>query len=268
VVFTCSPQTCYDFNWSFYWIYSFTIRVYYKPSLPHPQGKITAPLPGSVIGDRPLITVAASAKAGIKQIEVIGWYTDFDWDGNGVFPGWQYQTRYGTLYHHVGTSTCAPYDIAWNNGWIPDQSDIKLVARITDGTGLTYLTPVVEGLKLERASRSVKMYPAFDVPEKFGVRVGDLMSCKIDIPDDISKAKKARLFVSTWSAAHADYFGLNGKLLAERLGAVHDYSYDNVEIPLNALKTGTNIFYIQAATNHHALEVNWPGPVIMVEFPR
>jgi hypothetical protein len=267
VIFTCSKQTCYDFNWPFYWIYSFTIRVYYKTSLPHPTGQITSPVAGSEIGDNPVIKVSASAKAGVKQVDVIGYYEDFDWDGNGVFTEWQYQTRYGVMYHHVGVTTCAPYEIIWGTSWVPDQEQpIKLAAKITDEHGVCYMTPVVQNISLKRKDRSVKMYKAYDVPEKFGVRVGDLMSCKIDIPDDVKKENVVRLVLSTWSAAHSDYFALNGKLLSERLGAVHDYSYDSVPVPAGAAKKGVNVFQILATTREHALEVNWPGPVLLVEY--
>ncbi len=269
VVFTCSKQTCYDFNWPFYWIYSFTIRVYYKPSVAHPIGQITAPLNGSTIGDNPVIKVNASGKVGIKQVEIIGSYEDFDWDGNGIFDQWQYQTRYGVMYHHVGTTTCAPYEITWGNVWVPDQAKpIKLMAKITDNMGICYMTPVVDNITLERKDRSVKMYKAYDVPEKFGVRVGDMLTCKIDVPDDVSKATNAQLVVSTWSAAHSDYIGLNGKIVSEQLGAVHDYAYDSLQIPTEIVKSGTNEFQIWSLTQHHALEVNWPGPVLKVEYPK
>lgn len=266
--FTCGPQICHNFNWGFYWIYSWTVYVYYDEKMPHPTGKITSPKSGTMIGERPVFEVQASSPNGpIQQVDYIGYYNDFDWDGNGVFEEWQYQTNYGVLKRHIGSSTCAPYRVTWETNWIPDQNKpVKVMARIMDRTGMCFLTPALENLTLTRENRKVKMYRAENVPENFGVRVGRKLSCSLPVPDDLSRAKSARIIVSTWSAAHSDEIGLNETMLEERLGKVHDYSYDSIPVPIDLLKTGENIFYIFSNTKHHALEVNWPGPILLVVF--
>ncbi len=265
--FTCGAQICHNFNWGFFWVYSFTVRIYYKSSRPHPQGRMQSPVDGETIGDHTPLQVAITGKTAIKQVDYIGYYNDFDWDGNGVFTEWQFQTQYGVLRHHMAVSTCPPYAADWSNRWIPDQSgQMKIMAKITDVNGMCYTTPAVENITLVRAERSVKMYTAYEVPEKFGVRVGTMMTCNINIPDDISKATAARLVLSTWSAAHADAIGLNNKMLAEQLGCVHNYSFDNLQVPIPLLKKGINTFFIYSDTHHHAAEVNWPGPVLLVQY--
>lgn len=268
--FTCGSQICHNFNWGFYWIYSFTVFVYYDESVPHPTGRILSPASGSILSESPAFTAEASSPNGdIKQVDYIGFFEDFDWDGNGVFEQWQYQTRHGVLKHHMGGATCASYDVTWDTNWIPDQKNpVKAMARITDRTGMCYMTQAIENLTLSRSDRLVKMYKAANVPEKFGVRVGAKMSCDLVVDDDLSRARKARIIVSTWSAAHGDEIGLNDQMLKERLGCVHDYSYDSFPVPIDLIKQGVNKFFIYAETKHHALEVNWPGPVLLVEYEK
>ncbi len=266
--FTCGPQICYNFNWGFYWIYSFTVYVYYPESKPHPSGGITSPKSGATIGDNPKFTAEASSPNGrIRQVDYIGYYEDFDWDGNGVFEGWQYQTQQGILKRHIGNSTCSPYEVEWANQRVPDQGQsIRVMAKITDESGMCYMTQTIDNLSLERKNRRVKMFKAVGVPEAFGVRVSERKTCKFVVPEDLSKAKNAQILLSTWSAVHGDEIGLNGKMLIPRLGRIHDYSYDSVSVPLDLIKTGTNEFHIFAKTDEHALEVNWPGPVLIISY--
>lgn len=267
--FTCGGQICHNFNWGFYWIYSFTVRVYYKPSRPHPVGRMLSPLAGSTITDDCELLISLSGPSAIRQVDYIGTYTDFDWDGNGLFEQWQYQTQYGVLRRHMASSSCAPFDAVWRSSGIPDQDKpVKIMAKITDITGMCYTTPAVENITFLRANRSLKMYTSYDVPECFGVRVGSMMTCKIAVADDLGKARSARLVLSTWSAAHADAIGLNDKKLAKLVGCVHNYSFDSIPVPVQLIKNGVNTFFIYAETDEHAAEVNWPGPVLLVEYAK
>ena len=58
----------------------------------------------------------------------------------------------------------------------------------------------------------------------------------------------------------------NGERLANRFGVFHNYSFDTLEVPLPRLRQGTNEFTLFSTFKGHALEVNWPGPVLLVEF--
>jgi len=266
--FTCGAQIRYGFDWGMYWIYSFTVRVYYDKSKPHPDGRIISPVSGDAIRESPeLVAETSSANSVIRQVDFIGYYEDFDWEGDGIYRQWHYQTRYGILHKHIGISTTVPYKLIWDTAWVPDQDQpIRIMAKITDGNGICTMTPAVDNLSLARQDRSIRMYKPHEVPERFGVRVGNRMTCKIHVPDDLSNARDARLILSTWSADHADEIGLNDRILVERIGVVHNYSYDAIPVPLEIINRGINTFHIFANTEHHAAEVNWPGPVLMIEF--
>ncbi|MBM3334749.1 hypothetical protein FJY63_08815 [Candidatus Sumerlaeota bacterium] len=272
VRFTAGPQIKYSFNWGFYWIYDFTIRVYYDPSRPHPTGRISSPQPDATIGDKPVIAAEASSPNGpVKRVDFIGLCDDFDWGGSGRFGQWQYQTEHGVMTHHIGVATSAPFQVVWQNERVPEQSQpIQIAAKITDASGMSCVTPAVGNLRLRREGRSVRMYRPSDVPEKFAARAGGKASCKIVVNDDLANARAARMVLSTWSASTDDdsvhELRLNGQRLANRFGAFHNYSFDALEVPLTLLRKGENDVTIFSEFDGHALEINWPGPVLLVEF--
>ena len=152
VQFTAGPQIKYNFNWGFYWIYDFTIRVYYDASKPHPTGRITAPLAGAVLGDKPEVSAEVTASGTpMRQVDFVGFYEDFNWSGDGQFHQWQYQTEHGVRKHHIGTAAHAPWRIVWDNEWVPDQDQpMQIAAIVTDAGGMSFMTPAVANLGLGR----------------------------------------------------------------------------------------------------------------------
>lgn len=270
--FSLGPQTCYSFNWAWYFLYSVTIRVFYDESRPHPTGMITAPKPGATIGDMPRLAAEVSSPNGkITEVIFLGYYDDFDWKGTGEFRQWHFQYQYGKIKRYLGRVIRPPFEATWNNRFVPDQErPLKIKAMVTDETGMKYMTPVVENIQLERTERSVKMFTSNDVPENFGVRVHRRKSCTIDLPADLSGVKSARLVVSTWSAATDDgsrhEIGINDAKLSDNFGMFHSFSYKMLHVPLDLLKPGSNEIYIYSEFEGHALEINWPGPVLLLEY--
>lgn len=269
---TCGPQVCYNFDYPAFAVYGVTVRLYLEPSPEDPQGRIVAPLSGNEIGDDPKIEVdAQSTSSEIRRVDVIAEYEDFDWEGNGRFRQWHYDYDFTRLGHHVGTSHNAPHRVTWDTHWVPDQSlPIRLLARITDAKGVTYVTPIVDNLKLKRA-RSVRLYKASDVPERFNSRVGKPKHCTIVVSDDLAGATAARLVLATHGPQEEPgEFGLNDRCLGVVAAELQGRSfkrYQQVSVPPEVLVTGENRFYALSHTKAHALEVLWPGPVLLVEIP-
>jgi hypothetical protein len=265
--FHAGPQVCYSFNLPHYTVYAFTVRIYYGPDKPHAEGYIAQPANEAVVSDYPEFTVALDPQPShtIFGVDLIGCYDDFDWAGNGRFRQWHYQSRYGQWEKHIGTTYCRPYTVVWDTSWIPDQHEpVQVMARIRDISGMYYMSPVTS-VMLKRARRMVRMFRSADVPENFCADRVNPAECTIDI-DSLQGATAAKLVLSTWSAAHADEIGLNGQKLRQSIGRVHDCSYDSIALPLTMLRTGKNRFYIDSRTKGHKAEVNWPGPVILVEY--
>jgi hypothetical protein len=266
-IFTAGPQLCNSFNWGFYWVYSFTVRLYSKNPATFPSGELILPATGGEIGENP--TIAAGVKdsdATITAVDFIANYRDFNWEGDGVFKQWHYITERGQMTHHVGTATRAPWSVKWDTTWIPDQEEpVELAARITDSAGRMTITPAVK-VDFRRRGRSVKMYTSPNVPMSFAVRVGNRKECGFNLDGDLAKARAARLVLSTWSAAHDGEMGINGTKLVDRIGYVHNYSFDAIPFAPRLLKPGENKFYVFSKTTEHSAEINWPGPVLLVEY--
>jgi hypothetical protein len=80
---------------------------------------------------------------------------------------------------------------------------------------------------------------------------------------------EAGLHLRTWHGwdGHHKPFRLND-LVHPTEGKEHHYDYDIHLIPPSALRPGNNIFEISSDTEHHMLEVHWPGPALTVRFRR
>ncbi len=263
--FTAQRGTSFAGRWPQWISYGATIRVYYDESAKdHPTGQITSHGNGASVGENEVFRATTASNKPIKQVEFVGKYSDFNWEGDGDYRQWQDQTFYSKIRNHIGTDTQAPYSAAWDNNWIPDQDEpMEVSARIVDDTGLTYITEPVTGLELDRPY-SVKMYKPHDVPRKWGTRVGNTDQAKINVPEDLSDATAAQITLATWNGVAADKINLNNKFVRKNVGKNHDLSYDSFNVPLNFVQQGTNVFSTFSNTVHHGIDVQWPGPVLFV----
>jgi hypothetical protein len=247
-------------------LYGVTFRLYYDNSRPHPTGTITKPSGGSTISESPVLEAKAKGPHPIKQVDFIGFYEDFNWEGDGNYRQWHYRYLYNEIKNHIGTATNKPYKVTWDNSWIPTQDrPIKIMARIVDTAGMCYMTSAVENINLVR-NKTVRMYKPYYVPKGWSTRVGNTDKCKTDVNDDLSKTAAAKIIMSTWNGVAADEIGINDKKVVTRIGKNHDLSYDEFEVPLNLIRPGTNTLYTHSPTTHHGIEVQWPGMVLMVKY--
>jgi len=263
--FTSGGQICFDFGWGQWGVYGVTFRIYYGAARSHAAGRIAAPAPGAHFGDD--LTVRVEADAGVRAVDVIARYDDFDYEGNGQFRQWHYTYRYGEMTCHVGTSREAPHEVTWGTRWVPDQPQpMSLVARLQSADGVYSFTAPVDGLVLDRPSTSAQLYRPREVPARWQTRAGRRQAGKVFVPHDLGRATAARLVLSTWSGAHADAIGIDQTPVVERVGRSHDYSYDEVEVPVDLLHGGTLELFTEAATEHHGIEVLWPGICLKVRY--
>jgi len=297
----CASGT--NFYWGNMWIYEVTTRIYYSPTITRPDGAIIWPEPGATITeDRianrfPRITVRAQAPTGrsIVRVDLIGNYLDYDWDGDGVLREWHYALRHGVWERTIGTrtspsrgtATSGEYDFTWNTEWIPDQDQpVQLMARITDNTGVSYMTPAIT-VTFNRVGRSVRMYTTwsdyygqrvFGPPRNFGFnayrqpRIGK--TAFISIPDPLTNATRARFILYSWSGRSSTALSTTVAINAfsiwsgNSFGVFHDYSFDTLVLnnPRSFLNQGDNILRIWSNRTDHELEVLWPGPALFVEY--
>ena len=265
--FTASRGTALAARWPQWMSYGASIRIYYDESAKdHPTGQITSHSRGAKVGEKAVFRASASSTKPIKQVEFVGKYTDFNWEGDGKYRQWQDQTLYSEVRNHIGTDTRAPFSVTWDNDWIPDQDEpMEVSARIVDNTGLTYITPSVTGLRLDRPY-SIEMFKPHDVPKRWASRKGGTDKAKINVTADLSEATAAKITLATWNGPVADAIRLNNKFIRKNVGSGgnHNLSYDTFDVPVDFIKRGTNVFSTTSNTEHHAIDVQWPGPVMFV----
>jgi hypothetical protein len=268
--FTAGPQIHGSFDWGFYWIYSFTVRLYHPRSPDHPSATISSPGAGGNLAENPEIVVApVPGAAPIKRVDVFACYDDFNYSGSGFHREWHAQMIYGEPQFHVGSATSAPWKVRWNTEWVPDQSQpVRLVARVVDAAGWHTITPVVEGLRFARRGRVVHMIKATDMPTAFGVRAKSEKSCTLEVAELPAAPARARIKILSWSGSHVERIKFNDTELSPKIGREHDFAVDLIDVPPEAVKRGRNTFSMFSATTHHAAEVDWPGPVLLLEFAK
>jgi hypothetical protein len=278
---TSGSQTCYNFGWGLWAWYEAMVRVYYGPSKLHATGSITGPTSGGTIGENPTITASTSADAA--QVDFLGYYNGFDADGDGLGQQYHYNYHRGKtetamlMKGHIGSDNASPFSVSWNTDLVPDQApgSIRLLARIKDNNGVWFVTNEVAGLSLQRSGSYVRIYRAYDMPERFWVRSGagrTTMSTHFTIPggDNLATAISAKLVVSTMDADHvaerANYSMRVNNYILPYFGQDHWYSLDALSLPAGTLVQGTNTFTVSSTTVHHGIEILWPGPALVVRY--
>jgi hypothetical protein len=268
--FFCGDQICHGYNWPHYWIYNYVVRIHYDPEKPCAKGVFKSPSGGDVIGDFPEMEIETLHPEKVKSVDFIPWCTAFDQDGDGKYRDWQYMVKGSKWNGTAGTALHLPFWAVWDNTWIPDQDSVHFMARITDFNGYCYMTEATGYFKLQRKNRAVKMFFPVSVNEAFGVRAGQRQQCRIKVDErTLRQATAARLAVSTWSgqAEEEDVvhdIGINGYRIAGNFGILHNDRISILEVPVIRLEKENSV-YIHSGTEGHALEINWPGPALLVE---
>jgi hypothetical protein len=271
---TCGALEGY--NWGQWGLYSLILRVYYDPAtrdLSH--GRIASPIAGATLVENPTVSVECGPKT--QRVDVLAWYDGYDENGDGVFRDWHggyFQPSRGqpaVLADHVGSATRAPWTVNWNTRWVPDQDPgrIKLIARVQQDDGTWMVTSPVEGLSLRRDGESVRMYRAQAIPERFGVRTDQRRSCSITLPAGFepSRVVDSALALRTWHGWDGHHEPLQFNAFSFPIGGNnHHYAFKYLAIPASAIRPGDNTFAIHSKTEHHMLEVLWPGPALFVRM--
>ena len=268
-------------GWGQWGLYSIVLRIYYDPAgKSHVPGRIESPAAGAALSDNPTVRVSAQSPENVRRIDVLAYHDAYDVDGDGVYRDWvrafhQQPTRgdAADLRHQVGTVSQEPYELTWDTRWVPDQEAgvVALVARIQSTDGVWFVTDRVDGLSLVRKEHSIRMYPATEMPYDFTVRVGREKQCKIVIPGDadLPSADAAMLHLRTWHGLAKVHHPFKLNDWSDELeGVNHHYDYDVHSVPLGVLMHGANVFSVSSDTEHHGVEVLWPGPALLVRYPK
>ena len=266
--FTCKPGTGLGARWPQSIVYGVVFRIYYGPDKPAPSGRISAPL--GTLGRFSNIDLLAEPKAvsggTIRRVDFLAHYRGYDWRGEGIQEHWQYQTHFGERRRHAGSAFDAPWQVSWDVRHVPaQQGAVQVAAIIEDDRGLCRMTEAVTLDKFQGLPHT-RIFAAEKIPPQWQTRAGRRHSCKITLPNDLSGLLGAKLILATWNGDQSDVIGINDTVLQKNIGFNHDLSYDELTVPISALRPGENEFYTMSSTQHHGIEVLWPGAVLIARF--
>jgi len=267
--FTCKPGFGLGANWPQSLVNGAILRIYYDAVKPHASGGISvgAPQDPSIAGVQ-LNFTAAKDSPPVARVDFIGHYRGLDWRGEGVYSNWHYNFRRGGLARHLGGSDRAPWTVHWDTSWLPVQpAPVEVMVRISDSTGLRHLTaPIrIDSLNPPEGQRVLLLEP-YAIPPRWHVRAGRKMSCKVRFPDDLSTLREVRVILCSWNGHGADTIGINETVMVADIGRNHDLSYDELTVPVGAVRPGENEFVVTSRTKDHGIEVQWPGFVVLARF--
>jgi hypothetical protein len=266
------PQ--HPWHWPQNLINGLHIRIYYNPKTkPHPIGTITSLQSGDALSDTVKLAVDAQSPNGpVSQVDYVGLYEDVNLEGDGVYRQWHSLYFHGRLMHHIGSATHAPFTLAWDSAWIPDQKEpIQIAARITDKTGLTYQTEAITGLSLQRSTGSVELCKPYDIPLKWVTRRGE-KSERFDVQGDLDRAVAAQLVWSSWSPGYMNGIMINGTRIFDVEGPRYKTFYHRVTLEdLSAFHAGPNVLTtgktpLVNGKMVHGMEINWPGIMVLIKY--
>lgn len=233
-----------------------------------PTGRVVAPtgVPGRFGTIELAVEPGPAPGRSIRRVDFLARYRGYDWRGEGVQTRWHYQTFFGELRRHAGTALAAPWKTAWDIRAVAGQDEpVQVAARISDDQGLCRITEAVT-LEKFRGLPHTKLFAADQVPPTWQTRAGRRHSCRITLPDDLSGLREAKLVLASWNGDQAGTIGINDTVLVKNIGFNHDLSYDEINVPISALKPGENEFFTTSDTVHHGIEVLWPGVVLVARF--
>ncbi len=271
---TSGGQSCYSFDWGQWGWDCIVVRIYYDSFKPHVTGKIDLPKPSSILGENPILSATVSDDSKTKRIDFIAYYNGYDENGDGHFIDWHqgYFCKRDApsvdISGHCGSALDAPWKAEWDTQYVPDQTNeqMKVIARILSIDGVYYVAEPVENLSLIRHNQTVNLYKAGDVPEKFWSRLGEKRTCNIKIPNEKSDKKPvdATLHWRTWNGQNHKW--TFNKFESTFIGADHNFVYSICRLPVQYIKAGLSTISVIADTEHHGVEVCFPGPGLIVRY--
>jgi hypothetical protein len=216
------------------------------------------------------------------RVDFLAYYDGYDTDGDGVWVEYHHDynmAKYGSMaiHNHVGTATSSPWSVVWDNGLVPDQSGVKVLARIRGTNGIWYVTNPVSSLNLSRASATVMMFKPENVGEREwakgdvddGVHGAGYQVQNVTIGNAVDAATATAL-IRTWHGADIEdpnHWVKFNDYTFPGFGDSYFASLDQLNVPVGALTSGSNAFTVYSPiVGHHGIEILWPGPALVVRY--
>ena len=221
-----------------------------------------------------VLDAPAELRARIARVDFQAWYAGFDENGNRHETDWHGFTHNRAPGAFAGSVTNAPFEVLWDISMLPAQKNVAVRAfvRFKDALDLVYVTPATAALTIpDRATANVALYTSPDLPLSFWSRAKQKKTCSIVLDIEPARIERAELCVVTWTGGPGEvkeYFKLNGKHFLVAEGSRHVPQFSRLAVEPSFLKHGTNAIELLSDTEHHGIEIVYPGPALMVRYRR
>jgi len=210
----------------------------------------------------------------IDRVDFQAWYSGFDENGNRRDTDWHGFTRNRAPSAFAGMATNAPFAAVWDISMLPAQKNVAIrgLVRFKDSHDLVYVTAATAALTIpDRPTANVALYTSPDLPLSFWSRANQKKTCSIILDIEPVRIERAELYVVTWTGGSGEvkgYFKLNGRHFPVAEGSRHLPQFSRVPVEPSLLKRGTNLIELLSDTEHHGIEIVYPGPALMVRYRR
>lgn len=230
--------------------------------------------------------------SGLTAVHFFAFYEGFDENGDGVSRDWHGMTWRKQPYGHLGTVTQPPYAIDWDTSMLVAQENVRVRAllefrgesavsdmeeslrrggnRYWKAESLYYQTDESEPVSIRHPDGvHVVMIAAAEQSVPFWSRDGRVRTCAFDLPDHGATIERAMLQTCVWdggAGAVREYFRLNDQFLPIAGDGSHTVKYSTLPVEPSLLKPGRNLATLLSDTEHHGIEILYPGPVLTVRY--
>jgi hypothetical protein len=276
VQFSCEKGRSF---WGHFILDNTCLRLALKPDAELLASRKLAAFEGGILATRDasqpeLIKLALACPPGytghIASVEYQGYYKGFDENGNGLWQDWHGFTKYRQPEGVIAVATNPPFSTEWDVSMIPDQGEamrVRARLRFTGVKDLYYETPAMEGITIPGRTDAVVSLVHPDKPRSHWSRNWSTQECVLVVGPPPGQIERTQLHVCIWDGGKgsiAEPFTLNGHPLEIAGSGRHDLLYRVVDVPPDVLRAGTNTIQLVSDTEHHGIEVCYPGYAIVI----
>lgn len=238
------------------------------------------------------LDVDPKAMPKIARVHYFAHYDGFDENGDGVTRDWHGMTKQKEPMGHLGSADQAPFSIRWDTSMLQAQEGVRAQAliefvgspqlrsaeerlralghRYWNAEGSYYQTDPTRELTISHPDGVYVDYvPCQNVSVPFWSRANRKRSCEFAVDQETSRIDRAQLSVAVWDGGAGeveDYFTFNGHALRVAADGAHDVIYSTVSIDPEWILSGGNRIELLSDTEHHGIEVLYPGPMLTIRY--